>query len=101
MKRESPNLIVRTEVWERFHSVARHAAGMIVSGRLRNHADVIHLLVDRMEDVTPMVSGVDRSGPARRVRGRGRTLHLRECVLQSVEAVIAPAEPNWSLNPTS
>lgn len=53
------NLIVRIEVWERFHRVARHATGMIVSGRLQNHADVVHLLVDRMEDLTPMMSGVD------------------------------------------
>ena len=53
------NLILRIEVWEQFHRVARHATGMIVSGQLQSHADVIHLLVDRMEDLTPMMSGVD------------------------------------------
>jgi error-prone DNA polymerase len=55
------NLIVRIEVWERFHKVARHSAGMIVTGRLQNHESVIHLVVERMEDLSPMIADVNSS----------------------------------------
>lgn len=53
------NLIVRLEVWERFHKVAKGAGAMLVTGQLQNHANVIHLLVESMNDLTSLLEGVD------------------------------------------
>ncbi len=50
------NLIVRQAVWERYHTVAARAGGFIASGRLQRAHDVIHLLVDRLEDMTALLS---------------------------------------------
>jgi error-prone DNA polymerase len=48
----SANLIVRPQVWERFHRVARQARAIIATGLLQRQDGVIHLIVDRMEDLT-------------------------------------------------
>jgi len=44
------NLIIRPQVWDRFHQVARRATAMIASGTLQRDAEVIHVLVDKLED---------------------------------------------------
>ena len=46
------NLIVRPEVWERYHRVAQRASVLIAHGRLQRQDEVIHLLVDRLEDLS-------------------------------------------------
>jgi error-prone DNA polymerase len=46
------NLIIRPQVWERFRRVARHAAALIATGLLQSQEGVIHLIVDRLEDLT-------------------------------------------------
>jgi error-prone DNA polymerase len=48
----SANLIVRPQVWERFHRVARQARAIIATGLLQRQDGVIHLIVDRLEDLT-------------------------------------------------
>ncbi len=46
------NLIVRPQVWERYRRVGRLASAIIASGLLQRQDGVIHLIVDRLEDVT-------------------------------------------------
>ena len=53
------NLIVRQEVWERYHRVAAGASAMIAHGQLQRQNEVIHLLVNRMEDVSQLLADVE------------------------------------------
>jgi error-prone DNA polymerase len=53
------NLIVRQDVWERYHAVASQSGAMIAHGRLQRLDRVIHLLVDRMEDLSGSLTGVE------------------------------------------
>ena len=46
------NLIVRPPVWERFRRVARQARVLMVTGLLQRQDGVIHLIVDRLQDLT-------------------------------------------------
>jgi error-prone DNA polymerase len=52
------NLIIRPDVWQRFHRVSRTAAAMIAMGRLQRHGRVIHVLVSRLEDLGESVRGL-------------------------------------------
>lgn len=52
------NLIVRPEVWERFRRIARGAGAMIATGFLQRQEGIIHLLVDRMQDLSSAVAKV-------------------------------------------
>ncbi len=52
------NLIVRTDVWERFHQVARQATALIVHGILQRKDGIAHLLVDQMEDLSLLLAEV-------------------------------------------
>jgi len=45
------NLIVRMEVWERYHKVARTAAALLAHGRLQNQQGVIHVLASKLENL--------------------------------------------------
>jgi len=53
------NLIVRPEVWERYHSAARTATAMLAHGRLQRQENVIHVLVTRLDDLSEMLAEVD------------------------------------------
>ena len=44
--------IVRPEVWERHHQVARAATVLLAHGILQHHESVIHVLVGRLEDLS-------------------------------------------------
>jgi error-prone DNA polymerase len=46
------NLIIRPQVWERFHRIARQSRALIVTGRLQNQEGVVHLIVDRLQDLS-------------------------------------------------
>ena len=46
------NLIVWPHVWERYRRVARHARALIATGLLQSQEGVIHLIVDKLEDLT-------------------------------------------------
>jgi error-prone DNA polymerase len=48
----SANLIIRPKVWERYRRVGRQARALIATGLLQRQEGVIHLIVDRLEDVT-------------------------------------------------
>ncbi|MBX7073045.1 MAG: error-prone DNA polymerase [Pirellulales bacterium] len=45
------NLIIRMQVWERYHRVARTAVALVAQGRLQIQHDVVHVLVSKLEDV--------------------------------------------------
>jgi error-prone DNA polymerase len=53
------NLIIRQEVWERYRRVAGGATAMIAHGRLQRVDAVIHLLVDRMQDLGRLLGQID------------------------------------------
>jgi error-prone DNA polymerase len=53
------NLIVRPDVWERYHRAAKSATVMLAHGRLQNEAGVIHVLVAKLEDLSRMLSTVE------------------------------------------
>jgi error-prone DNA polymerase len=53
------NLIIRQDVWERYRLIASRAGAMIVHGHLQRLDEVIHLLVDRMEDLSRRLEGVE------------------------------------------
>jgi error-prone DNA polymerase len=55
------NLIIRMDVWEKFHRVARTASAFIASGRLQNHQGVIHVLVSRLENLNDAIKGLRSS----------------------------------------
>lgn len=50
------NLIIRRQIWERYRKVARQATAMIAHGILQNEAGVIHVLVNRLEDLSARLS---------------------------------------------
>jgi error-prone DNA polymerase len=53
------NLIVRQDVWSRFHRIARTATAMIAHGRLQNSNEgVIHVLVTKLEDLSERLKGL-------------------------------------------
>ncbi|MDB5339149.1 MAG: dnaE2 1 [Planctomycetaceae bacterium] len=52
------NLIVRTDVWERFHQIARQATALIVHGILQRKDGIAHVLVDQMEDLSQLLAEV-------------------------------------------
>ena len=55
------NLIIRQDVWQRFYRVARTAAAYIASGRLQRQDKVIHVLVNKLEDLSEQQRRADRS----------------------------------------
>jgi error-prone DNA polymerase len=50
------NLIVRPEVWERYHHAARTATAMLAHGRLQRQDTVIHILVNRLDDLSKRIA---------------------------------------------
>ncbi len=52
------NLIVRAAVWERHHHAARGAHTLLAQGRLERQGQVIHILVERLEDLSGLLAGV-------------------------------------------
>jgi len=46
------NLVIHTHVWKRYYTVARTAGAMVAHGRLERRAHVIHVVVDRLDDLT-------------------------------------------------
>jgi error-prone DNA polymerase len=53
------NLIVKPDVWERYHHVARTAKTMLAHGHLERQGKVIHLLVDKLEDLSSLLGHVE------------------------------------------
>lgn len=49
------NLVVYPAVWKRFRATARFASVLMASGRLQREGDIIHVVCDRLEDVSEML----------------------------------------------
>jgi error-prone DNA polymerase len=45
------NLVIRPEIWDRYHKIARASQAWIAHGLLQNREGVIHLLVSKLEDL--------------------------------------------------
>lgn len=52
------NLIIKMDVWNRFYTVARTAPAYIAHGRLQNQQGVIHVLVQRLENLSTALNGI-------------------------------------------
>jgi len=61
------NLIVWPKAFERLRAIVIGARFVAATGKLQNEAGVIHLIVERMEDLTPMLGLLSREGPDRYV----------------------------------
>jgi error-prone DNA polymerase len=53
------NLIIRQDVWQRFHRAARTAAALIAHGRLQSQDGIIHVLVTRLVDLSEQLKGLN------------------------------------------
>lgn len=53
------NLIVRPDVWERHHHAARAATVLLAHGILQSQDSVIHVLVNRLEDLSQELAQVE------------------------------------------
>ena len=50
------NLVIRPDVWQRFRQAALGATVLMAQGRLERHGQVIHVLVGRLEDLSPRLA---------------------------------------------
>ena len=50
------NLIIRLSVWKRCRHAAIGATVLLAHGRLQRHGQVIHVLVTRLEDLSPWLT---------------------------------------------
>jgi error-prone DNA polymerase len=50
------NLVVQVNVWNRFRRIVGRASSLIAHGMLQRQDEVVHLVVDRFEDLTPIMS---------------------------------------------
>ena len=46
------NLIVRPNVFERYHQAARHSVAILAQGRVERQGEVVHVMVHRIQDIT-------------------------------------------------
>ncbi len=49
------NLIVRQEIWQRYHRTARTATTLLAHGRLQREGVVIHVIVSKLEDLSHLL----------------------------------------------
>ncbi|MFK7820654.1 MAG: OB-fold nucleic acid binding domain-containing protein, partial [Planctomycetaceae bacterium] len=54
----SMNLIIWPDVWEKHRAIAEHARILLVSGQLQKQNEVIHIVVDRLEDISHEMSRI-------------------------------------------
>ena len=53
------NLIVKSDVYDRFRPAARGAGLLLAEGRIQRQGQVIHLMVSRMEDLSHKLGGLE------------------------------------------
>jgi error-prone DNA polymerase len=51
------NLIVRPEIWERYHQIARRAQAIMARGTVQRRDEVIHVFVERLYDLSKLLAG--------------------------------------------
>lgn len=52
------NLIIRQAVWDRYRAAAFRAGVLLARGRLQREHEVIHILVDQLEDISTLLADV-------------------------------------------
>jgi error-prone DNA polymerase len=52
------NLVVHQQTWNRYYAIARRGTVWIAHGRVENRHSVIHVVVDRLEDLTERLAGL-------------------------------------------
>jgi error-prone DNA polymerase len=57
------NLIVWPKAFERLRAIVIGARFVVATGKLQSESDVVHLIVERMEDLTPMLGLLSREDP--------------------------------------
>jgi error-prone DNA polymerase len=50
------NLIVKQKIWERYYKIARRSPAWIAHGKLEKKSGVIHVVVNRLEDMSDRLS---------------------------------------------
>ncbi|MEO1996702.1 MAG: error-prone DNA polymerase [Planctomycetaceae bacterium] len=55
------NLIVRPDVWSRFRAIAGAAQGLLARGTLQRQDEVVHVLVDYLDDLSSQLAGTEVS----------------------------------------
>lgn len=50
------NLVIHVNTWERFRPIARRASALIAQGILERKDEIVHLVVDALEDLTNIMS---------------------------------------------
>ena len=58
------NIIVWPKVFERLRSIVIGARFICVTGKYQNEAGVVHIVADRIEDLTPMLGSLSQRGGA-------------------------------------
>ncbi len=53
------NLIIRPDVWNRFRQVARTSSALLASGLLQREQGVIHVMTDRLEDLSTALADIN------------------------------------------
>ena len=52
------NLVVKQHVWERFYQIAKTASAWIATGKLERKESVIHVVVNRLENMAEQMADV-------------------------------------------
>ncbi|MBL8819018.1 MAG: error-prone DNA polymerase [Planctomyces sp.] len=50
------NLVIYPSIWQKFRKVARFASVLMATGRLQREGDIIHVVCDRLDDVSEMLN---------------------------------------------
>jgi error-prone DNA polymerase len=53
------NLIIRPAIWERYHRIARRAQAVLARGTVQRREEVIHVFVERLQDLSSSLAGVE------------------------------------------
>jgi len=51
--------VVYPNVWQQFRPAARFAGVMLATGRLQREGDIIHVVCERLDDVSAMLADLD------------------------------------------
>jgi error-prone DNA polymerase len=68
------NVIVWPKVFEAYRPIVMGARLVAISGRVQSESDVIHLIAEQLEDLTPLLHTLDAEAPEA-VMPRGRNFH--------------------------
>ena len=67
------NLLVHQATWERYYQIARRSAAWLAHGRIETKDSVIHVIVERLEDLSSVLGQLRRSPRATSADGQPTT----------------------------